>query len=205
MGRNLTAILLAACFLLPGCTTGQEEPAFNGSEFAEGTWAPIFTLEDSTGELWSLEEQRGKVVVLSFVYTRCSVTCPVVTASLDVVHDRLDAETAANTVFVSVTIDPYHDSPAVLEDYRTTRGFEWTFLTGVDTAVNPVLDIYEVDPIDYADDSDEQGYQFYHTQPTLIIDHLGYKRVVHSDETLHVDLFQQDLEQVVSEMAQDDS
>ena len=80
-----TAWLLTFCILLPGCleeTATEGESLYFGEGFAADQWAPIFTVESMDGELWSMEEQEDKVVVLAFIFTRCVDTCPITSASL---------------------------------------------------------------------------------------------------------------------------
>jgi protein SCO1/2 len=198
MARPPLALLLVVILAIAGCVQEPPiEPNPDRMEFEEGKFAPMFTLESSDGELWSLEEQRGKTVILAFVYTRCYETCPVISAALNFVQSELDENESAEVVFVSVTIDPYHDSPAVLQNWTTDRGYDWPHLTGTDSAVNPVLDAYDVDPIQFDDQSDE-GYGFSHPQPTYIIDAQGYLRVVWTSPDWPADLFLTDLRTVMA-------
>ena len=80
------ALMLTLVLLLPGCLDSEgEEIRFNGRNL-EGSDVYMFTLEDSTGPLWNLTEQEGKVVVLAFIFTRCDNTCPVTSQNLKVVY-----------------------------------------------------------------------------------------------------------------------
>ena len=131
MPRALFAILLVGLLVLAGCV--QEPPPaspFNGQEFDNGMYAPLFTLESMDGELWSLEEQRGKTVVMAFIYTRCYETCPVISAAINHAKTKLTSEENLSVVWVSITIDPYHDSPSVLQNWTSDRGYDWVHLTG---------------------------------------------------------------------------
>jgi protein SCO1/2 len=199
--KPLIAALLALCMLLPGCLEDEPveeaESPWNGAEIPDDQWAPIFTVESMDGELWSMEEQHGKVVVLAFVYTRCEDICPIISASLKYSQTLLDEHELENLTYVSITIDPYHDSPSVMQNWTADKGYNWTHLTGSPEAVNPILDAYGVDPIGFDDDSDE-GYGFNHTQPTYLIDAEGYLRVVWTDPNLPPDLFIEDVRGVLS-------
>ena len=108
---RITAILLAVMFLLPGCTSEDEkEITFNGRDLA-GNDTYKFTLESADGDLWSLEEQRGKVVILVFMFTRCDETCPVTSQNVKMVQETLSDEELEKISIVSVTVDKRHDSP----------------------------------------------------------------------------------------------
>ncbi|MFL5274322.1 MAG: SCO family protein [Anaeromyxobacteraceae bacterium] len=75
---------------------------------------------------------RGKIVVLSFVYTRCTKQCGLITASLARVQRLLGERMGKDVFFYSISIDPERDTPAVLKEYATAfrAGPGWTFLTG---------------------------------------------------------------------------
>ena len=89
---RIIAIFLAVMFLLPGCTSDDEkEITFHGRDLA-GSDTYKFTLESADGDLWSLEEQRGKVVILVFMFTRCDETCPVTSQNVKMVQETLSDE-----------------------------------------------------------------------------------------------------------------
>jgi cytochrome oxidase Cu insertion factor (SCO1/SenC/PrrC family) len=200
ISKVILVTLILLLVPLSGCTSepNEEEYAFHGTEWEGAEFAPLFTLESMTGELWSLEEQQGMTVILAFTYTRCYNTCPVTSAALNVVHDSLNASEKENVTLVSVTIDPWFDSPSHLQNWTTERGYDWPHLTGHPDAVIPVLTTYGVNPVNFDDDTDE-GYGFAHTQPTYIIDDEGKPRVVWSDAEIPVDLFLQDLRAILEE------
>lgn len=197
--KAILSALLLLLVSLSGCIGEPvvEESVFHGTKWLGTEYAPLFTLESMDENLWSLEEQRGKTVILAFTYTRCYNTCPVISASLDMVYESLNASERENVSLVSVTIDPWHDSPSHLRNWTTDRGYDWPHLTGHPDAVLLVLETYGVGPINFDDDS-EEGYGFSHTQPTYIIDSEGRPRLVWSDAEIPVDLFLQDLRIVLN-------
>lgn len=195
-------VLVSLIVLLTGCLNNGpvvEDSPYNGDEMDNKMWAPLFTLQDQNGELWSLEDYRGKTVVMAFTYTRCYDTCPLISASLAAVQDKLTNDEMNKTEWVSITIDPWYDSPSVLQNWTQERGYEWTHLTGIDTAVIPILDSYGVAPISYEDNSSE-GYGFSHTQPTYIIDETGHFSVVWSEADIPIDLFAEDVRVLINQM-----
>jgi protein SCO1/2 len=97
--------------------------------------APRTVLTDSAGKPFDLASLRGKVVVVSFIYTTCTGTCPGTTQALvRVRHALREAELWGDRVeFVSITLDPARDTPGVLRQYaRLFRANDpaWHFLTG---------------------------------------------------------------------------
>ncbi len=97
-----------------------------------GTAAP-FSLTAQDGSRVSLDDLRGKVALVTFIYTSCTDTCPLVTAKLALVQEQLSSDFGARVRFVSVTVDPEHDTPDVLDAYASKYGADlngWAFLTG---------------------------------------------------------------------------
>jgi protein SCO1 len=101
-------------------------------------WAPALALTDQTGRPVALGDLRGKVLALNFIYTACADTCPILTSRLVALQERLGADFGSRVHFVSITLDPETDTPAVLLAYARARGADlrgWTFLTGTREAV----------------------------------------------------------------------
>lgn len=75
---------------------------------------------------------KGKIVALNFIYAHCEFSCPLETARLAQVTRLLDARMGKDIFFYSISIDPGHDTPAVLKEYarKFHAGVGWTFLTG---------------------------------------------------------------------------
>jgi len=73
---------------------------------------------------------KDKIVAINFIYTTCPDTCPLETAQLVSVQNILGDRLGKDVFFYSITIDPAHDTVAVLEEYRQRFGAQWTFLTG---------------------------------------------------------------------------
>src|SRR5947207_874045 len=78
--------------------------------------APPFTLVDQDGRRFSLNDTRGKVRVVTFIFTTCSSTCPLLTAKLIGVQRKLSGE-KSKVFFTAITVDPLNDTPAALKKY----------------------------------------------------------------------------------------
>lgn len=98
------------------------------------TWFPNPVLTNQDGEKLHFYDDiiKGKVVVLSFIYTKCKDVCPADTAQLLQVQDILGDRVGKDIFFYSFSIDPDNDTPAVLKDYMHMFGVKpgWQFLTG---------------------------------------------------------------------------
>jgi protein SCO1/2 len=90
--------------------------------------APAFKFIDQDGKPFDSSQLHGKVWVADFVFTSCSSFCPLMTQQM---HE-LQKKTAA-VQLVSFSVDPEHDTPAVLKTYAQSYGADlsrWHFLTG---------------------------------------------------------------------------
>jgi protein SCO1/2 len=94
---------------------------------------PAVRLVRDDGKAVSLPEEMddGRPVILNFVFTSCSDICPMMSAVFGQLEHRLGAE-AAGVHFMSISIDPEHDTPARLVEYarRFQAGREWQHYTG---------------------------------------------------------------------------
>lgn len=109
--------------------------------------APDFSLTSQDGVPVALRDLRGKVVALTFIYTQCADTCPLLTEKMAQVQDALGSDFGAHIVFVSITVDPQRDTPAVLKQYAESHGARlsgWNFLTGEPAAIRDVMRRYGV-------------------------------------------------------------
>ena len=64
-----------------------------------------------------LTDLRGKVVAITFIFTTCKDTCPVLTAKLVGMQRKLAADISPNVAFVAISLTPKHDTPDVLKAY----------------------------------------------------------------------------------------
>ena len=107
--------------------------------------APEFALLDQDGARLTLASLRGKVVVVTFIYATCADTCPVLTAKMASLQRPLAADFGARVRFVSITVDPDVDTPAVLRAYAKAQSADlagWSFLTGTPSAIDDVVRSY---------------------------------------------------------------
>ena len=91
---------------------------------------PFFALTERSGRRVTRNDLRGSVWVLDFVYTECTETCP--TQSLELARLQREFASDADVRLVSITVDPAHDTPAMLRRYAERYGAtdRWWFLTG---------------------------------------------------------------------------
>lgn len=102
---------------------------------------PAFSLEDQRGQRFGSRELRGHVYVASFFFTRCPSVCPKLMRALRRLQQQYDRY-AVDVRLVSISVDPEHDTPAVLRAYAARYGADarrWTFLTGTEQAIRSLL------------------------------------------------------------------
>jgi protein SCO1 len=109
--------------------------------------APAFTLTTQDGARLSLDDLRGKVAAVTFIYASCVDTCPLLTAKMAALQTRLGADFGARVFFVSITVDPQRDTPGALKQYAQGHGADlrgWVFLTGTPAEIREVAKRYGV-------------------------------------------------------------
>jgi protein SCO1 len=158
--------------------------------------APAFALTSQDGTQVTLADLRGKVVAVTFIFTLCTSTCPVLTPMMSFVQDRLGHDFGSKIAFVSITVDPERDTPQVLKAYAQSFGANldgWSFLTGDPPVIQDVVRRYGV----YAA-KDETG-DVDHTFLTSIVDRNGILRVQYLGVRFDPEEFRRDLLSLLEE------
>jgi protein SCO1/2 len=158
--------------------------------------APDFKLISQDGKPIALADLRGKVVAVTFIFTLCSATCPVLTPMMSLVQDRLGSDFGTNVAFVSITVDPDRDTPDVLKLYAQMHGADipgWSFLTGEPAVIQEVIRRYGVFAARTADGDIEHSFL------TSIIDRRGVLRVQYLGVRFDPEEFRRDLLTLLSE------
>jgi cytochrome oxidase Cu insertion factor (SCO1/SenC/PrrC family) len=117
---------------------------------AQSTWpagakrAPDLRLRDQTGRLVTLSSERGRVVLLAFLDSRCTQVCPIEGRLLADAQQRLPARTRADVVVVSV--DPWADTAQSARAFAAKAHWSgsWRWLLGTLAELKPVWARYGV-------------------------------------------------------------
>jgi len=166
------------------------EPAAQEQELPKIAPAPEFALISQDGASVKLADYRGKVVAVTFIFTLCADTCPVLTPMMSFVQDQLGADFGEKIHFVSITVDPERDTPEVLKEYAQAFGANlsgWSFLTGTPDAIRDVTRRYGIFAAKTANGSID------HTFLTSIIDQRGILRVQYLGVRFDPEEFRRDL------------
>ena len=92
---------------------------------------PSFALTERSGQPLTAADLSGRVWVVNFIFTRCPDVCPALGARMKQLQDQVGTGTDAVRL-VSISVDPDHDTPAVLAGYADRLGAQqdWLFATG---------------------------------------------------------------------------
>ena len=121
--------------------------AGSASTLSIGQTVSDFSLVDQTNRPVTLSEFRGKVVAITFIYTRCPLPdyCVRLSNNFAQLQKRFNTRMGRDLVLLSITFDPDHDSPDVLAKYAETWKANvdgWRFLTGTLSNVKQVCGMF---------------------------------------------------------------
>jgi protein SCO1/2 len=147
-------------------------------------------LLDSTGRNVNLSAlTQGKITLLTFFYTYCvdPLGCPFAHTTLANLRDRVrsDRALAGRVRFVSVSLDPTHDTPAAIasygQEFTIDPTFEWRFVTARRvTELLPVLDDFGQDVSVDVDENGRATRTLHHMLKMFLIDARGEVREIYS-------------------------
>lgn len=85
-----------------------------------------------TGGSFTLDQLRGRPVVLAMFFASCGYACPLVVTDMQAIQNTLPAEIRQQAAFVLVSFDTRRDTPSALASYRELRGLDakWILLHG---------------------------------------------------------------------------
>lgn len=189
MARVLLAYVAAASI-----ACGAPAPTLAGTDLGSGP-APDFTLTDGrTAAPLALSSLRGKVVVLSFLYTRCPDICPLTAEHFRVTQDAL-GEDADDVVFLAVSTDPSNDTPGATQGFSRDHRLNdnWHYLIGSRAQLSAVWSAYGI-----VATPDPSAPTITHTDAVYLIDRQGRERVLLRTDALEESLLH-DLRILLSE------
>jgi len=162
---------------------------FDGAALPGRVPAPGFTLSDQSGASVSLSDYRGRVVVLTFLYSTCGATCVLIAQQIRGALDELEAEHARAPAVLIVSADPAADTRArvrgFLAEVSLTGRAE--YLTGPPASLRAVWRAYRVRPA-----SDGRSV-FDDYASVVLIDARGAERVLYQSEQLTPEALSHDI------------
>ena len=128
----MIARAVVALLLLAMSGTSMPGPAQTGTPWNEQYFPDVQLTTQDGARVRFYDLIKGKTVAIELIYTSCRFACPLETARLAQVQRLLGDRMGRDVFFYSISIDPEHDTPAVLKAFAETfhAGAGWTFLTG---------------------------------------------------------------------------
>ena len=170
-----SALSISAAAVLTACSP--DGPAFRGVNLTGADYARDFSLTDHNGQLRSLKDLRGKVVVVFFGFTQCPDVCPTSMQELAEVKAALGADgERLQGIFISV--DPERDTLELLKAYM--ENFDPSFL-----ALRPTPEQLPALTKDFkiyykkVDGTTPTSYSMDHSAGSYLYDPQGRLRVYH--------------------------
>ncbi len=177
---------------------------------------PEVTLTDQDGQPFDLNQTRGKVTVVSPIYTHCPDICPVTTAKMKQIQDRIQSAGLKDKVqLVTFTVDPERDSPDVLKRFSGLYHMDpsnWVFLTGTSDQIDILIKglslyverVYYIDgtPVPEASLPNPEAdtpYLVNHTDRLFLVDRQGNVRALPPGSRTDIDNAMQLIKQLVNE------
>lgn len=147
---------------------------FAGAVSPEGARAADFRLRDQDGAPATLGAERGRVTVLTFLYTTCQDTCPI--AASQILGALEDLGPAGEDVAaLAVSVDPANDTPARARKFLLDRRLtgRMRFALGEEAQLRPVWRAYGIQP----QGDDPEARDFEHSARVVVVDERGFQRV----------------------------
>ena len=140
-----------------------------------------FVLTGHNGDMVSLEDYRGKVVVMFFGFTNCPVACPTVLNDMARVVKNL-GDKARDLQVLFVTVDPERDSPERIKEFVTYFHPDFMGLTGSVEEISQVASQYGTKFLKVVQGS-EENYAVAHSVYLYVIDKQGRVKDLHHFQT----------------------
>ena len=177
--RAAAVIAVFLLSILSGCGN-TPKPSFLSTDITGADFGKGFNLVDHNGELRTLEDFKGQVVVVFFGYTHCPDICPATMGNLATAMQKLGSD-ASRVQVLFITVDPENDSPEALKEYLTAFNPSFLGLYGNPQAIKKTAKEYNV--VYQNHENNSEGHQSVdHSTGTYIYDTKGKLRLYVSND-----------------------
>jgi protein SCO1 len=183
--RLLGLLFLVA--VLAGCgssnaaqTTTAPKQRFAGGELTPPKTAPPIALHDANGTPVTLAAQRGRYVLVTFIYTHCPDVCPLITKNLNAALRVIGPSARKQVRVLAVSVDPVGDTPKAVKAYAREKHLfpQFQYLIGTRAELRRVWKAWHVLAVETKPDLVD------HVAYTALIDTNGKERVLY-DSSVH--------------------
>lgn len=178
LGALCGALVLAAC--------GPQGPSFRSTDITGAEFGRALALTGQDGKPRTLEDFRGRLVVLFFGYTHCPDICPTTLADMAGVMKSLGKD-ADRVQVLFVTVDPERDTPELLAQYVTAFDPRFLALHGTLEETRKTAKEFHVVFEKHAGGS-ESAYTVDHSGQSYVLDAQGRLRLFVRPERITQDL-----------------
>lgn len=143
-----TALLVAVAVAIAGVHGSRSVSApaqqFDGAVMPPGVRAPDFSLHDQNGRPIAMRQLLGRPIVVTFLYTRCTNSCPAEAQQIKGAFDDLGHDLPA----IAISVDPSHDTPASAREFLAKQGMasRLRFVLGTPAQLAPLWKRYAITP-----------------------------------------------------------
>jgi len=169
------ALWVGAAGIFSACTP--KGPKFQGVDLTGAEYARDLPLPDHNGQLRSLKDFAGKVVVVFFGYTQCPDVCPTSMSELAEVKRALGAD-GDKLQGIFVTVDPERDTPEMLKAYMASFDPGFLALRGSPEQLAAVAKDFKI-YYKRVDGQTPTSYTMDHSAGSYVYDTAGRLRVYH--------------------------
>jgi protein SCO1 len=144
----LVCLVAGALVGSPGRTAQAAEFPFPGERIRTQLPMPSFTFADQSGRSIALDDYRGKVVLVTAVYSTCTGTCPMILLQIRNLLSDLTPEEQADLAIIAISLNPEEDTEEnraiTIEQYYGPERSNIHFVNGATSEVNAVLDKLQI-------------------------------------------------------------
>lgn len=174
--RTLLAALSAAVLAFPLAACGKSEASLqdvHGIDLSGASFGDGFRLKDPDGRVRTLEDFKGKVVMMFFGFTQCPDVCPTALVNASQIKSLLGKD-GDDLQVLFITVDPERDTPEVLREYA--QAFDPSFL-GLYGSLEETAAVAKAYRVYYAKVPTGNSYTMEHTALTYVFDRQDKLRV----------------------------
>ena len=178
----VSVILVVIIIILVTRSPSNSEAAVLQGTDLGGVSAPDFHLNDQFGNPVSLSQFRGHPVVLTFLYTHCPDTCPLIADKLHLTLTKLGSD-SSKVGILAVSTDPQNDTTQSAYEFSQVHHLldQWHFLLGDSATLAPIWSAYHIFSKPATPTASSPG-AVDHTIAIYVIDKQGHERVFFSDD-----------------------
>ncbi len=176
MWRCLAILLLSVSLAGCGNVANTSQPSFSGIDITGADYGKALKLTDHTGKSRSLDDFKGKVVLVFFGFTHCPEVCPTTLHELATVLKQLGTD-ADRVQVLFVTLDPARDSQEMLAKFVPSFHPNFLALRGDEAATKAAAQSFHVF-FEKRPGATPDSYTIEHFTGTFIFDREGKLRLL---------------------------